>query len=303
VSVDLDALNARRNAVGTLVPLLGGIRSVAELAFRRHARRVAPVDTYTDEVHVLLTQLLASLPAESEARTGFLAGRGGDSTALLVITPERGLCGAFTEFLVSRTLEIIRQEAQRGVDVKLCAWGSRGRRLLEAAGQSVSYSARLPSFTLATYLEVEHHALELLDLMDRWSLQRLSVLHNTPTQGFQYQIVLRQLLPPDVPAASLRRQPVEVKPAGDLPTLLTHLLTEHVLVGLYRAAVESAISEQLARIATMRKAEDNARRLVDDLTAEYNVASQHAATQSLLEIVAGYEAAGGGRGPAPRRPH
>jgi F-type H+-transporting ATPase subunit gamma len=300
MSVDLEALEARRRTIGALVPLLQGIRSVAEMAFRRNARRVAPVDAYTDQVQVLLGQLLAAVPPE--ARTGLLAGPGAGPAGLLVIATERGLCGVFNERLVARALEIVRQEARLGVEVKLFAWGSRGKRLLEAAGQAVSYSARLPSFTLATYLEVERLALELLDLMDRWTLRRLSVLHNTQTRGFQYEIALRQLLPPDVAAPPGPRPRPEVKPAADQPALLTHLLTEYVLVGLYRAAVESAISEQLARSATTRMAVENARRLVDDLTLQCGLARQHAVTQSLLEIVAGHQAAGAAAGPAPRRP-
>ena len=299
MSVDLEALEARRRAISALVPLLEGLRSVAELVFRRNARLVAPGSAYTEQVQGLLGQLVASLPPE--ARAGFPVGSGAGPLGLLIISAERGLCGAFNERLVGPAVEIVRQEAQRGTDVKLFCWGSRGKRLLEGAGQIVAYSARLPSFTLATYVEVEQLALELLDLMDRWALKRLSVLHNSPTRGFQYEITLRQLLPLAVTASPPPRPRVEVKPAPDLPALLTHLLTEYVLVGLYRAEIESAISEQLARIATMRMAVENARRLVDNLTLQYNLTRQHAVTQSLLEIIAGYEAAGSPDGPAPRR--
>jgi F-type H+-transporting ATPase subunit gamma len=300
VSVDLEALGARRDAISALVPLLEGIRSIAELAYRRNARLVPPVDQYTDHVQVLLSQLVASLP--DEARAGYLAGPGGDPMGLLVITSERGLCGAFNERLVARSLEVVQQEIQQGTEVKLLCWGSRGKRLLEAKGQTIHYSARLPSFTLATYLDVEQLALDLLNLMDRLGIGRLTVLYSAPTRGFQYEIALRQLLPPHVQATPGPRPRVEVKPAGDLPELLTHLLTEHVLVGLYRAAVESAISEQLARIATLRMAVENARQLVDELTRQYDVARQHAITQSLLEIVAGYEATGTVSGPTPTHP-
>jgi F-type H+-transporting ATPase subunit gamma len=298
VSVDLKALEARRRAIGALIPLLEGLRSVAELGFRRNARLVAPVDAYTEQVRSLLGQLVGSLPPE--ARAGFLDGSGTGPLGLLVISAEHGLCGAFNERLVRPAVEIVQQEAQRGTGVKLFCWGSRGKRLLEAAGQRVAYSARLPSFTLATYIDVEQLALELLERMDQWALTRLSVLHNAPTRGFQYEITLRQMLPLAVAVPPVPSPRLDVKPAPDLPALLTHLLTEYVLVGLYRAEVESAISEQLARIVTMRMAVENARRLVDDLTLQYNLTRQHAVTQSLLEIIAGYEAAGSTHSPAPR---
>jgi hypothetical protein len=92
-----------------------------------------------------------------------------------------------------------------------------------------------------------------------------------------------------VPAVSSPRAALAVMPPGDRPILLTHLMTEQVLVTLFRAVMESVISEQLARIYTMRLAADNARRLVDDLTAQCNLARRNAITSSLLEIVAGYE--------------
>jgi F0F1-type ATP synthase gamma subunit len=82
-----------------------------------------------------------------------------------------------------------------------------------------------------------------------------------------------------------------VLPAGDTPALLTHLMTERALVDLFRRVRESAISEQLARIYTMRLAADNARRLVDDLAARCALVRRNAITDSLLGTVAGYEAA------------
>ena len=97
----------------------------------------------------------------------------------------------------------------------------------------------------------------------------------------------------DLPAAPRATHRVSIKPAGDAAALLTHLLTERVLVGLYQAVIESAASEQLARMYTMRLAAENARRLVDRLTLEYNLARRNAITAAVLEVAAGYEATAG----------
>jgi F-type H+-transporting ATPase subunit gamma len=83
---------------------------------------------------------------------------------------------------------------------------------------------------------------------------------------------------------------VSIKPVNDTQALVTHLLAEDLLMHLYHAVVESAMSEQLARIAAMRMAGDNARKLCDQLTRQYNLARQHTITESLLEIVSGYQA-------------
>jgi ATP synthase len=98
----------------------------------------------------------------------------------------------------------------------------------------------------------------------------------------------QQLLPPSVATFRAAGETLSlVKPVEDTSALLVQLLTEQVLTDLYRMVIESAVSEQLARIAAIRLAGDNARALLDDLTTQYNVASQHAVTQSLLEIVSG----------------
>jgi len=100
-------------------------------------------------------------------------------------------------------------------------------------------------------------------------------------------------LPAALPAAPRLAHRARIKPTGDAAALLTHLLTERVLVGLYQAVIDSAVSEQLARMYTMRLAAENARRLVDRLTLEYNMARRNAITAALLEVAAGYAATPG----------
>ncbi|MFW6194904.1 MAG: F0F1 ATP synthase subunit gamma [Chloroflexota bacterium] len=82
-----------------------------------------------------------------------------------------------------------------------------------------------------------------------------------------------------------------MRPAADFSSLISHLITEKVIMDLLRAMLESAVAEHLARVSTMRMAADNARSLLGDLTAECNVASRHSATSALLDIVTGYRAA------------
>jgi ATP synthase F1 gamma subunit len=148
----------------------------------------------------------------------------------------------------------------------------------------------LASLSVPAYVDIQEAALDLLRLTDERAFGRLLVIHNAPAHRFQYAPTVRQLLPPVLPVVSGPPTPATVIPAGDAPILLTHLVTELVLVGLFRSVMESVISEQLARIYTMRLAADNARRLVSDLTAQCNLARRNAITNSLLEIVAGYEA-------------
>jgi F-type H+-transporting ATPase subunit gamma len=281
-----ETLEAHRRGVASLVPILDAVRSIAELAWRHAERGFQPLDAYAGRLRVAVERVASTLTPEERAT---LVPRDHLPVGLLFVSSERGLCGAFNERLVQYGLGQARALTDEGESVRYLSLGSRSRSLLEAAGVSLLYSRALASLSVPAYVDIQAVALELLDMMDRKAFGRLVVIHNAPARRFQYAPSLRPLLPPTVPAVSSPRAALAVMPPGDRPILLTHLMTEQVLVTLFRAVMESVISEQLARIYTMRLAADNARRLVDDLTAQCNLARRNAITSSLLEIVAGYE--------------
>jgi len=202
------------------------------------------------------------------------------------------LCGPFNDRLVTQGLQRLRSLTEQNQAIRILCLGSRGKRLLEAAGHSLLYVKPLPSLAIPSYVEIEGVALDLLELVEQKKFGRLVVVHNAPVQRFQYGVTLRDLLPLAIAAPQRQHKPkrIAVKPARDAPTLVTHLLTEYLLVELYQAVIESAISEQLARMYTMRLATENANKLLEKLTLEYNLARSQAVTQELLEIVAGYDA-------------
>ena len=76
-----------------------------------------------------------------------------------------------------------------------------------------------------------------------------------------------------------------------MPAIAAYALTEWLLIELYLAATESAMSEQLARIATMKLAADNARKLLKGVSFEYNLAHQRQITDAIMEVVNGYRIA------------
>ena len=287
MTADLEQIAGRLRAIEGTIPLLEAIRSVSEISFRRTGRIAEPMQTYAEQVDLLLKQAVDCL--SDEALTALRKSTTGTgSAALLVISAERGLCGAFNSTLAARALAFVRQRSATAGETAVLCWGSRARRLIEAASQRVLYSASLASFALPSYEAVEAMTLEILALAEQREFESIMIMHNAPAHRFQYEVKLRQLLPPEIGPPAHNRPQIEIKPAGDAPTLAAHLLTEHVLIALYRAVIESALSEQLARIATMRLAVDNAQKLAQALGFEYTLARQREQTNALLEIVNGY---------------
>lgn len=286
MTADYEAIRAHEHAIRQVVPLLEAMRSVAEIAFRRAESRLEPLARYAERIDAQLAELRA---ASVRSRDEGLPSR----IALVVVSSERGLCGAFNQRLVRQVRGELRRRRGAGEEVDLLCLGSQGWRLLSAAHEPVAYWSAMPSFALPAYLDVEKAALEILDLMESRRCGRLVVIHNAPLRRFQYQVTSRQLFPVEAPAAasSSAVQRTDVKPARDAANLYTQLITERVLIDLYRAVIESAISEELARVAAMRLATDNAQHLLQELTLDANRARQVSETNALLEIVSGFEAA------------
>jgi F-type H+-transporting ATPase subunit gamma len=287
MTADYDSIRAHQHAVQQVIPLLEAMRSVAEIAFRRAEERLPPLARYASQVDAQLADL-ARLPD---------APFGGARTVpsgcvLVVISSERGLCGAFNQRLVQQVRADLRRRRAAGEEVALVGFGRQGRRLLEAADEPIEEWSALPSFALPAYLDIEKVVVDILDLMEERGYGRLIVMSNTPERRFQYRITSRQLFPVEPPPAPPGRTATTptVKPATDTETLFTHLITERVLIDLYQAVVESAISEELARVAAMRLATDNARHLLEQLTIDANRARQISETNALLENISGFQA-------------
>jgi F-type H+-transporting ATPase subunit gamma len=288
VTADYESIRAHQHAVEQVIPLLEAIRSVAEIAYRRAEAGLPSLAQYAARIDAQLADLNA-------VADGAFAGGDGEArrSVLVVVSSERGLCGGFNQRLVDKVRAELRQKRSAGEEVLLVTLGSRGLRLLDAAGEAIVHSTRLPSFAMPSYLEVERAAVEILDLMEERSCERLLVMHNAPRHQFQYEVASRQLFPVEPAGGAIELPAVwtEVKPAEDVDELFTHLVTERVLIDLYQAVVESAVSEELARVAAMRLATDNARGLLESLSLEANRARQASETNALLEIIGGFEAA------------
>lgn len=285
----VEELAAHLRAVQRLVPFLDAIRSIAEISWRRAESLENPLASYRAHVHAALARL--SSVGEGATRFEVLARLPEQRpSGLLVIGSERGLCGPFNQRLVAFALREMRSRRERGQQIAALCAGTRARQLLEESDTRLAYFRQLPSLTVPTYADLEDITLDVLDFVEAGELGAVFAVRNKPVQRFQYEPSVTRLFPPEV--APLSEVPVRapVHPPEDLHALFNHLVTERFLVGLFEAVLDSAISEQLARIYTMRIATENAKKMVENLSVRHNRARSNAITKALLEVVGGYAA-------------
>jgi hypothetical protein len=165
---DIAAIAAHRHTIEHLIPLLNAIRSVAEIAWRRAEQGLDPLTRYSEQAQTVLETVVMSL--EVDTRTAMTAGWSDESTALLLVASEHGLCGPLNDRVVAGGLKLARELTNQGKAANFICLGSRGQRLIAARGKTSIYSRTLPSFSVPTYVDIEEVALDMLDLLEMLTL-------------------------------------------------------------------------------------------------------------------------------------
>ncbi len=281
-------IRRRIRSVRNMAQITRAMEMVAASKMRRAQDRVTSGRPYSERLRQVLGDL-ASLQLDGDQLQAFplLAEREVRKTAIILITPDRGLSGALNSNILRRTVQYIREEAVGGTP-EVIAVGKKGRDFAIRTSQNV--------------------VAEFIQLGDRPSLNNIRPVA---------QIAIKEFLDGNVDAVhiiypqfvnTLTQKPTVVqllpiqRPEGDsekaddfifepdAPTLLNQLLPRYVEVILYQAVLENVASFYSAQMVAMRNATDNAKELSDDLNLALNKARQAQITNEVAEIAAGADA-------------
>ena len=248
------------------------------VAARPYAKSLAQViaDLYTPELAERFPLLRQPAPA-----------RQGGRAAVLLLTSNRGLAGAFNSNLIREARALIDRLERAGTAVDVHVVGRKGIGFFRYAGRQLA--------TMRTDIgdrPTAEHATELVqELMGDFIAERLDAVYVV------YAKFNSAISTPPVAEMVLPVTPPERKgPARDyilLPSaeaILSELLPLYVRNAVYRALVETVAGEQGARRTAMKNATDNAGDMLNILRRTYNRARQAQITQEIAEIVGGAEA-------------
>jgi F-type H+-transporting ATPase subunit gamma len=227
-----------------------------------------------------------------------------DTVALLLITADRGLAGAFNAQILRAGVTAGREVERDGATPVYYATGRRGTsslvfRGLEPKGSWVGFTER-PAFANAREV-----AEALMVAYVDGDVDRVEIFYNGYVSPLTQELRRETLLP--LQDATIleggehdvdrdehgddedgKHALVEYEPGPD--EILQRLVPDYVEISIYRAMLESAASELGARMTAMRNASENAAEVIEDLTLEMNRARQAEITQEIMEVVAGAEA-------------
>ena len=263
---------------------------VAASRLRRAQHRIEALRPYADRLAEVMVEVAA---ADAHAYDQpLLARREVKSVAVLALTADRGLAGAFNANVVRQSLEIAREQRAAGRDVHWLVVGRKGVSTMRFRRQTVE-----ADFTGITdrpsYGDAREIAAKAAELYASGEVDRVVMVYNRFISALAQKLELVELLP--VPEEALTGAEPEAVEGSyihepDVREVLAALLPTYIETTIYRAMLESTASEHGARMTAMRNASENAGEFLDVLTLRMNRARQAEITQEILEVVAGADA-------------
>ncbi len=268
---------------------------VASARLRRAQMRIEALRPYADR----MLELMAGVAhASSAIRLPLLERREEVKTVAIVpVSADRGLAGGFNAQVIRRSLALMREHRAEGREV---VWFSTGRkasstlrfRRLEVAQSWTGFSER------PEYSDAQAVAHAVAEAFTSGEVDAVYVVYNAFVSALTQKVTVRELLPIPTEVLEAKDDDEESESLGtpdfiyepEPEEILKRLLPVYVETELYRALLESAASEQGARMTAMRNASKAAGELIDSLTLAMNRARQAEITQEILEVVAGADA-------------
>jgi F-type H+-transporting ATPase subunit gamma len=292
-------IRRRLRAVRNTRKITRAMEMVAAARLRRSEERIRQMRPYADRMMELM---IGTARASTSLRGLPLLQRHEDvrTVALVPITGDRALAGGFNAQVLRRAFALERELRAEGKDVRWVVSGKKGNSSLRFRGYDV-VQAYTGFSERPGYADAQAIAHRLADLYVQEEVDRVVVVYNHYVSPLVQQVTVQDVLP--IPEEALERgeeaEQEEAAQRGDFiyepepEEILARLLPVYVETELYRALLESAASEQGARMSAMRNATKAAGELIDSLTLAMNRARQAEITQEILEVVAGADALSG----------
>lgn len=290
-------IRRRIRSVKNIAQITRALEAVSASRVRRAQAQVLATRPYAEKAWQVLTHL--ALQPSQDAREHPLLTRRDEifNVGIVLLTSDRGLCGAFNLNMVRATMDFIENH---GKPVHLITVGRKGRDLMWRAGyQIVAEFSRLPANPTA--LDITPIARTAIDDFLSGRTDEVWLAYTDFVNTLRQKPTVKRLLPiqpgevetqavgeyvEDVSALAGAEYIYEPAPAE----ILEAVLPSFTELQIYQAVLESLASEHSARMMAMRTATENSEALVDDLTLSYNKARQQAITSEILDIAGGAEA-------------
>jgi F-type H+-transporting ATPase subunit gamma len=288
------AIVKRRKAVRTIKKITKTMQMIATAAFQKAQKRAVGSKPYTLKVRELVGELAATLGDDATHPLLRTPKQGQKKIALLVITSDRGLAGAYNGSVLRAANNYIKAQEAAGNKVELYLSGKKGVSYFNFQRREIT--KRFDQFAkLAKFADVEKVGDDLIQQFIDGKIDQVQVAYTNFISASSQKAEVMQLLPlasltPGKKEGDAAKASVVYEFSPDPKTLLDELLPLTVKTALFQAFLDATTSENVARMVAMKSATDNADSMAKTLSTQYNRARQSQITTELAEIMGGVEA-------------
>ena len=264
------------------------MKMVATAKLRRAQQRILNARPYAGKISEMLSHLVTE---EDIASNLFLKSREVTNICVIVVTSDRGLCGAFNTNIIKEAVRYVNEEQKTGLKAKLFTVGKKATDYFSKR----DYEVIAKDSGLFSSLEINsalHIYSEVLSRFEKEEFDKVVVIYNQFVSMVQQKIIVEQILPIPVKANSDHEKSYSenfiFEP--DQKSIFNYLLPKQLKAQFWKILLESNAAELGARMTAMDNATTNAQELIRTLNITYNKERQASITKEILEIVSGANA-------------
>jgi F-type H+-transporting ATPase subunit gamma len=289
---NLKAIRIRISSVKSTKQITSAMKMVSAAKLRKAQDKIVRLRPYANKLYDILGELSQSL-ADSEIENVYGRVSPPDKILIVVITSNRGLCGAFNSNVI--------KEARRVVSEKYHDQNNKGNLWLLTIGKKGYDYFRKQNFKILkeqndllqdlTFNNVSAVTENVMKSFVSGEFDRVEIIYNQFKNAAVQNLTDELFLPVEsVLSDKIKTSPVDYIYEPTQEDIVKELIPKSLKIQFYRAVLDSFVAEHGARMTAMHKATDNATSMIRDLTLQYNKARQAAITNQILEVVSGAEA-------------
>ena len=290
---NLKEIRNRITSVSSTMQITSAMKMVSAAKLKRAQDAVTRMMPYSQKLQEILSGLSSALDG---AENVYASDREVKNIVLVAVTSNRGLCGAFNNYILKETLRLANED-YKGMNVSIVAVG---KKATDAFKKSPMFAKAdfLPTDLDNLWNELSYEnaapiAEKLMAAYANRQIDKVVIVYNHSVNVATQIVKTSQLLPVihQIDPEATAEMDYIFEPTKE--EIVVELLPKTLKTQLYSILLESYAGEHGARMTAMHKATDNAADLNKRLKLEYNKARQAAITNEILEIVGGAEALNG----------
>jgi F-type H+-transporting ATPase subunit gamma len=267
------------------------MKMVSASKLRKVQNRMLDLRPYADKMRDVLMSLAKGADRESHPLLAFRARK---TVEVVVITSDRGLCGAFNTNILKAAQKYIDDCKKEGFEISISTVGKKARDYFKRRGVPVRNSRTGISGNVS-FSKAQEISNDIKESYINETIDEVTVVYNAFKSMATQTVTVAKLLPlapieegkegsaPESAAADFIYEP-------SMEAIFDRLIPRNVDIQIYRALLESSAAEEAARMSAMENATKSCNEMVGKLTLQFNKARQASITGELMDIVGGVEA-------------